>query len=91
MSGEVDLVSHEPGMTRLIMNIGRDQNIGPGDVVGVILGAVKITKENVGAIHLLPKQTLVDVADAHAALVLKKLNGIKFKGRVLAINAAMEK
>jgi ATP-dependent RNA helicase DeaD len=90
MSGDVDFVSHEPGMTRLVMNIGRDNNIGPGDVVGVILGAVKITKESVGAIHLLPKQTLVDIADAHAAHVLKKLNGIKFKGHKLGIDFAAQ-
>jgi len=67
-------------MLRLIINLGRDHNIGPGDVVGVILGAAKIPKECVGAILLLPKQTLVDVAVAHAPTILKKLNGIRFKG-----------
>jgi len=81
-------VSHEQGMQRLVMNIGRDHNIGPGDVVGVILGAVKIEKGCVGAIHLQPRQTFVDVAEQHAALVLKKLNGIQFKGRKLSISPA---
>jgi len=85
LSGEIDLTSHEPGMARLVMNIGRENQIGPGDVVGVILGAVKIPKESVGAIHILPNKTLVDVAELHAGLVLKKLNGIQFKGRKLAI------
>jgi ATP-dependent RNA helicase DeaD len=83
-----DLVSHEEGMVRLVMNVGRDHNIGPGDVVGVILGAVKIPKECVGAILLLPKQTLVDVSDKHSSLILKKLNGIRFKGRKLAVALA---
>ncbi len=80
-----DPVSHEEGMTRIFLNVGRDQNIGPGDVVGVILGAAKIPKECVGAIKLLPKQTLVDVANEHMKFVLKKLNGIRFKGNKLNV------
>ena len=80
-----DLVSHEEGMVRLFMNVGRDHDIGPGDVVGVILGATKIPKECVGAIMLLPKQTLVDVAKEHSNFVLKKLNGIRFKGNKLKV------
>ena len=88
MSDAPETVSHEPGMQRLVMNIGRDQNIGPGDVVGVILGTAKITKSSVGAIHLQPRETYVDVCDEHAALVLKKLNGIQFKGHRLSISPA---
>jgi ATP-dependent RNA helicase DeaD len=88
MSEAPQPVSHEAGMTRLVMNIGRDNNIGPGDVVGVILGAVKIEKGCVGAIHLQSGQTFVDVAEQHAKLVLKKLNGIQFKGRKLSISPA---
>ena len=89
MSEAPDPVSHEPGMQRLVMNIGRDQNIGPGDVVGVILGTAKITKGSVGAIHLQGNQTYVDVSDEHAPLVLKKLNGIQFKGHKLSIFPAV--
>ncbi len=88
LSAEPGMVSHEAGMIRLSLNLGREHQIGPGDVVGVILGAVKIPKESIGAIHLMPKQTLVDVAEDHAARVLEKLNGIKFKGRKLAIQPA---
>ena len=85
LSEAPDPVSHEPGMQRLVMNIGRDQSIGPGDVVGVILGTAKITKSSVGAIHLQGQQTYVDICDEHAPLVLKKLNGIQFKGHKLSI------
>jgi ATP-dependent RNA helicase DeaD len=88
MAEKPDLVSHEPGMVRLVMNVGRTHNIGPGDVVGVILGAVKIPKECVGAILLLPKQTLVDVSEQHLKLILKKLNGIRFKGHKLTVGVA---
>ena len=75
--------SHEPGMIRLSMNTGRDNDITPGDVVGVIAGLAKIPKESIGAIRLQAKITYVDVAQEHAPHVLEKLNGIKFKGRNL--------
>jgi ATP-dependent RNA helicase DeaD len=86
--GPVEAASHEPGMTRLVMNIGRDGGIAAGDIVGVVLGVGKIPKPAVGAIKLLPKQAFVDIADEHASTVLKKLNGIRFKGRKLAVRAA---
>jgi ATP-dependent RNA helicase DeaD len=79
-SGEV---SHESGMVRLTLGVGRDHNVQPGDVLGVIVGITKLPKENVGVIRVQTKQTFVDVAEAHADLVVSKLNGIEFKGRKL--------
>jgi ATP-dependent RNA helicase DeaD len=79
-SGEV---SHEPGMVRLIMGVGRDHDVLPGDVLGVIVGITKLPKETVGVIRLQPKQAFVDVAEAHADAIVAKLSGIQFKGRKL--------
>jgi ATP-dependent RNA helicase DeaD len=76
-------ISHEAGMIRLTLGVGRDHNIQPGDVVGVIVGITKLPKEIVGVIRVQTKQTFVDVAEEHADLVLSKLNGIEFKGRKL--------
>lgn len=76
-------VSHEPGMTRLVLGVGRDHDVQVGDVVGVIVGTTKLPKETVGVIRLQPKQSFVDVADEHAELILSKLSGITFKGRKL--------
>ncbi len=79
-SGEV---SHEQGMVRLTLGVGRDHGVQPGDVLGVIVGITKLPKEIVGVIRLQTKQTFVDVAEEHAELVVSKLNGIEFKGRKL--------
>jgi ATP-dependent RNA helicase DeaD len=76
-------ISHEPGMVRLTLGVGREHDVQPGDVLGVIVGTTKIPKEAVGVIRLQPKQTFVDVAEEHAELVLSKLSGIQFKGRKL--------
>jgi ATP-dependent RNA helicase DeaD len=79
-SGEV---SHEEGMARLILGVGRDHEVQPGDVLGVIVGITKLPKEVVGVIRLQPKQSFVDVAEEHADAIAAKLNGIQFKGRKL--------
>ncbi len=79
-SGEV---SHEEGMVRLTLGVGRDHEVQPGDIVGVIVGITKLSKEVVGVIRLQPKQAFVDVAEEHADLIVSKLSGIQFKGRKL--------
>ncbi len=81
-------VSHEKGMTRLVMNVGAKHNIRPGDIVGVIAGVTGLPKEVVGLIHLLPQQSLVDVAQEHEEEVREKLTGIRFKGRKLLVELA---
>jgi ATP-dependent RNA helicase DeaD len=60
----------------------------PGDIVGVIAGVARLPKECIGAIQLQPKQTLVDVVEEHAKVILKKLGGIKFKGHKLSVKVA---
>ena len=80
---EAGPVSHEAGMVRLAFNVGRAHNVQPGDFVGVIAGMTAIPKGEIGAIHLQETKSLVDVAEARVPLVLKKLNGIQFKGRKL--------
>ncbi len=81
--------SHEAGMTRLVFNVGEKHDIRPGDIVGVVAGVTGLGKEIVGAINILPRQALVDVNTAHEATVREKLNGIRFKGRKLLVEAAV--
>jgi ATP-dependent RNA helicase DeaD len=85
---EAGTVSHEAGMVRLAFNVGRAHAVVPGDFVGVIAGVTAIPKGEIGAIHLQATKTLVDVAEPRVALVLKKLNGIQFKGRKLLVRVA---
>jgi ATP-dependent RNA helicase DeaD len=86
---EPGTVSHEAGMVRLAFNVGRAHSVSPGDFVGVITGVTAIPKGEIGAIHLQDTKTFVDVAEPRVALLLKKLNGIKFKGRKLLVRVAV--
>lgn len=85
-----DTVSHESGMTRLVIGIGRDHQVAPGDVLGFLLGSSKIPKEAVGAIRVQTKKTFVDIADEKVRVILKKVNGLRLKGRKLKIEVAEE-
>jgi ATP-dependent RNA helicase DeaD len=85
---EVSAVSDEPGMLRLALNVGKEHRVGPADIVGVMVNLGKLPKAAVGAIHLFPRQSFVDVSDDHANRLMKKLNGIRFKGYELAVGRA---
>ncbi|MFZ9748044.1 MAG: DbpA RNA binding domain-containing protein, partial [Opitutaceae bacterium] len=74
----------EPGMTTLFLNVGRKQLVQPADVVGKIAGVTRLPAGVVGAIDLHQRHTLVDVAEEHAELILRKLAGVRMKGVVLA-------
>jgi ATP-dependent RNA helicase DeaD len=82
---DIDDVSDEAGMTRLIFTAGRLSNVRPGDIVGTVIGLTDIPRDAIGAIHIEQKHTLVDIADAHVQSVIQKVGGIKFKGRKIAV------
>jgi ATP-dependent RNA helicase DeaD len=73
----------ETGMVPIFLNVGRKQLITPADVVGKIAGVSRLPAEVVGAIDIHQRHTLVDIAEEHAELILKKLTGIKVKGVAL--------
>ena len=71
-------------MVTVFLNVGRKQLITPADVVGKIAGVTRLPASVVGAVDLHQRHTLVDVASAHAELILTKLTGIRMKGVSLA-------
>jgi ATP-dependent RNA helicase DeaD len=74
----------EPGMVTVFLNVGRKQLVTPADIVGKIAGVTRLPADIVGAIDIHQRHSLVDVAEEHAALVVKKLTGIRVKGQMLA-------
>lgn len=88
---DISDVSDEPGMTRLVVTAGRTHDIRPADIVGRVLGLTGIPRDAIGAIHIEPKHTLVDIADEHVGVVIQKLGGISVRGRKLAVFVPDEK
>ena len=73
----------EPGMTTLFFNVGRKHLVTAADVVGKIAGVTRLPASVVGAIDIHQRHSLVDVAEAEAGLILKKLQGIRIRGEIL--------
>ena len=87
---DVSAQSHEPGMVRLAMNSGAEQMVRPADVVGFVLNETGMSREVLGAIHILPAMTMFDVREESAKEIVTGLRGKRFKGRKLIVGLAAD-
>ena len=79
----------ENGMVRLWMNLGDQNGIRPGDVVGAIASEVGIPGKAIGAITILSDHTLVDISEQHVTRVLKESTGkYHLKGKSVMLRLA---
>ncbi len=78
----------EAGMVTLFVNAGRKHLVTTGEIVGKITGVTRLNSEVVGAIDIHQRHSLVDVAEEHAELILRKLNGIRIRGHSLKLSPA---
>ena len=70
-----------PAFTRLFMTVGTRDNIGPGDLVGMITAEAGITSAQIGKIDIRDNHSLVEVAAPVADQVVAKIAGASVKGR----------
>lgn len=82
-----DRRSGREDMTRLFINLGKNQNVKPGDILGAIAGESGISGRFVGSIDMYDKYTFVEVPRDKADVVMDAMNNVKIKGR----NVHMEK
>jgi ATP-dependent RNA helicase DeaD len=80
--------SHESGMVRLVMNVGKAQGVRPNDVVGTIAYHAEIPGRVIGAIHIQDRQTLVDVPETVASQVLAKTGSYRIRKTAVSIAPA---
>ena len=79
--------SHEEGMVRLMMDIGKVDGIRPGDVVGAIAFHADIPGSSLGRIYIQNHRTMVDVPEAYVGKVLGK--GAHYKIRKQGFTVAL--
>lgn len=72
---------------RLFINIGKNQGIKPGDILGAIAGESGMPGRMVGSIDMFDKYTFVEVPREQADIVLQAMKDVKIKGK----NVHMEK
>jgi len=78
-------VSHEPGMVRISMNLGRHHGIRPADVVGTIAYHADIPGYAIGKIYIEEKHTFVDVPESLVGKVLSKKVDYKFRKQPITV------
>ena len=78
-----------PGdQSRLFINVGSEMGVGPGDVVGAILGETGLPSGTVGTVDIRERHLFVDVAAEHANAIISKLNRTTIRGQRLKVKVA---
>lgn len=75
-------------MARLFVNIGKNQNIRPGDVLGAVAGESGISGKLVGSIDMYDNYTFVEVPREYANAVLQAMKDVKIKGKNVHVEKA---
>ena len=68
-------------MVRLYISIGERDEVGPGDIMGAVMGESGIPGSRVGRIEIRDTFSIVEVEEPQAELVIRSLNGITVRGR----------
>ncbi|MCX7950424.1 MAG: DEAD/DEAH box helicase [Clostridiales bacterium] len=88
---EVQEIENEQEMTRLFINVGKNQRISPRDIVGAIADKVRIPGDLIGSIDIFDKFSFVEVPREYAKEVMKIMNENTIKGKKVNIEIAKKK
>ncbi|GFR35876.1 RNA helicase [Thermobrachium celere] len=88
---EIQELDQEQEMTRLFINVGKNQKISPRDIVGAIADKVKIPGDLIGSIDIYDKFSFVEVPREYAKEVLRIMNENTIKGKKVNIEIAKKK
>ena len=87
-SAEPGNQSHESGMVRLSLNMGKQHGIRPNDIVGTIAYHADIPGSAIGKIFIQDKHSLVDVPEALAGQVLAKTGDYRIRQQPVSVKLA---
>ena len=78
----------ERGMVRLVLNVGREAGVRPGDIVGAIANESGIPGRAIGAIDIYDRVAFVEIPAGDRDIVVNALLGTTIKGRKLQVEVA---
>ena len=78
--------SHESGMVRLTLNVGKEHGIGPSDLVGTIAYHADIPGNAIGKIHIENQKSFVDVPETLVPLVMKQVGKYKIRKQPVKVS-----
>lgn len=76
----------EAGMTRLFLNLGKNQRVMPRDVVGMMHNEIGIPRDALGRITMAPRFTLIEIADDFVDTALKESRKAKLRGKKFVLD-----
>jgi ATP-dependent RNA helicase DeaD len=80
--------SHEAGMVRLSLNMGKKHGIRPNDIVGTIAFHADIPGSSIGKIFIQDKYSLVDVPETLAGQVLANTGNYRIRQQPVSVKLA---
>ncbi len=80
--------SHEAGMVRLRLGVGKKQGIRPSDVVGAIASHANIPGYVIGKIHIQEQRTMVDVPEELVNQILGKAQTVHIHRQAVDLQRA---
>ena len=80
--------SHEAGMVRLVIDLGREDGLRPNDVVGALAYQADIPGKTIGKILIQDRHTLVDVNEAYVGQVLARSAPYRIGRRSFTVDLA---
>jgi len=78
----------EPGMVRLLISIGHNERIRPGDIVGAIAGEAGIPGNVIGGIDIFDKFTYVDVPKREVNRIIERMDNNTIRGKRVTVEVA---
>ncbi len=81
----------DPGMERIMVNIGKSEGFFPGNLMELVNRNVSGPKPEIGRIDLLPGYTLFDVRKDDARRVIDALRNADFFGRTVRAEVASDR
>jgi hypothetical protein len=90
-ASDVVPVIPEEESKRLFISIGKNRRLFPREVITLIMTKTQTPREDIGIIRILDNYSFVQVRDTRADEIIGALNGVKFRGRTLAVNFAKAK
>ena len=75
-------------MARLFVNLGKNQGVRPGDILGAIAGESEISGRMIGSIDMYDKYTFVEVPSDCAGEVVECMKNAKIRGKNVHVELA---
>ncbi len=81
-------ISHEPGMVRLQISVGREHGLRPNEIVGILASRADIPGHVIGKIRIQSNRSFVDVPEEMVGQVLERARDVSIRKQAMELQVA---